>query len=66
MIKTIVFENENDSYVFPSQCEQVFYLKVLGKRDWSFIVRYDRRGRPVKYIVDEEDDIEEEYDVELE
>jgi hypothetical protein len=66
MIKTTVFEKENDRYVFPSQCEQVFYSKVPGKRDWSFVVRYDPRGRPVKYIVDEEDDIEEEDDVELE
>jgi hypothetical protein len=66
MIKTMVFEKENDRYVFPSQCEQVFYSKVPGKRDWSFVVRYDPRGRPVKYIVDEEDDIEEEDDVELE
>jgi hypothetical protein len=53
----------NDRYVFPSQCEQVFYSKVPGKRDWSFVVRYDPRGRPVKYTIDEEDDIEEEDDV---
>jgi hypothetical protein len=25
MIKTMVFEKVNDRYVFPSQCEQVFY-----------------------------------------
>jgi hypothetical protein len=48
MIKTTVFEKENDRYVFPSQCEQVFYSKVPGKRDWSFVVRYDPRGRPSK------------------
>jgi hypothetical protein len=63
MIKTTVFEKTNDRYVFPSQCEQVFYSKVPGKRDWSFVVRYDPRGRPVKYTIDEEDDIEEEDDV---
>ena len=34
--------------------------------DWSFVVRYDPRGRSVKNNVDEEDDIEEEYDIEIE
>jgi hypothetical protein len=63
MIKTTMFEKTNDRYVFPSQCEQVFYSKVPGKRDWSFVVRYDPRGRPVKYTINEEDDIEEEDDV---
>jgi hypothetical protein len=63
MIKTTVFEKTNDRYVFPSQCEQVFYSKVPSKRDWSFVVRYDPRGRPIKYTIDEEDDIEEEDDV---
>jgi hypothetical protein len=58
MIKTPVFEKTNDHYVFPSQCEQVFYSKVPGKRDWSFVVRYDPRGRKINYIVDEEDDVE--------
>jgi hypothetical protein len=62
MIKTMVFERGHDHYVFPSQCEHVFYSKVPGERDWSFVVRYDPRGRPVKYIVEEEDDIEEEDD----
>jgi hypothetical protein len=66
MIKTIVFEKTNDRYVFPSQCEQVFYSKVPSKRDWSFVVIYDPRGKPVKYTVDEEYDIEEEDDVGLE
>ena len=40
---------------FSSQCEQVFYSKFLGKRDWSFI---DPRGRPIKHTLDEEDDAE--------
>lgn len=62
MIKTMVFEGQNDRYVFPSQCEQVFDSKALSERDWSFVVRYDPRGRPVKYIVEEENDIEEEDD----
>ena len=56
MIKTMVLEKGEDRYVFPCQCEHVFYSKVPGKRDWSLIVKYDPRGRPVKYIVDEEDD----------
>jgi hypothetical protein len=59
MIKTMVFERGHDRYVFPSQCEQVFYSNVPGERDWSFVVRYDPRGRPIKYThVQEEDDIE--------
>jgi hypothetical protein len=63
MIKTMMFERGHDHYVFPSQCEQVFYSKVPGERDWSFVVIYDPRGRPIKYTVEEEDDIEEEEDV---
>ena len=59
IIKTTMFEGWNDDYVFPSQCDQVFYSKVPSERDWSFVVRYDPRGRPVKYIVDKEDGIEE-------
>ena len=31
---------------------------------WSYVVRYDPRGRPVKYNVVEEDENEEEDDVE--
>ena len=31
MIKTTMFERGHDRYVFPSQCEQVFYSNVLGK-----------------------------------
>lgn len=66
MIKTTTFKGWNDCYVFPSLCEQVFYSKVPGERDWSFVVRYDTRGRLVKYTIEEEDDIEEEYDAEPE
>ena len=36
-------------YVLPIQCEQVFYSEVSGKAGWSYIVRYDPRGRPFKY-----------------
>ena len=60
MIKTTMFERGHDHYVFPRQCEQVFYSNVPSERDWSFVVRYDPRGRPIKYIhLQEEDDIED-------
>ena len=49
-------------YVLPSQCEQVFYLEVSSKVGWSYIIRYDPRGRLVKYNVDEEDNVGEEGD----
>jgi hypothetical protein len=49
MIKTTLFERGHDRYVFPSQCEQVFYSNVPSEMDWSFVVRYDPRGRPIKY-----------------
>jgi hypothetical protein len=59
MVNTSTFEPGLESYVIPSQCEQVFYCEVLGKPGWSFVVRYDPRGRPVKYNVPEEDNIQE-------
>ena len=64
MIKTTLFERGHDRYVFPSQCEQVFYSNVPSEMDWSFVVRYDPRGRPIKYThLQEEDDIDDqEYD----
>ena len=63
MIKKIVFERGCDRYVFPNQCEHVFYSNVLGERDWSFVVRYYPRGRPIKYThLQEEDDIEDQED----
>jgi hypothetical protein len=63
MIKTKLFERGHDHYVFPSQCEQVFYSNVPGERDLAFVVRYDPRGRPIKYThVQEEYHIEEEDD----
>jgi hypothetical protein len=64
-VNTRSFDRGIDHYVLPSQCEQVFYSKVPGKAGWSFVVRYDPRGRPIKYnIVEEENDLEEEYDAE--
>jgi hypothetical protein len=65
MVNTRSFEPGTDHYVLPSQCEQVFYSEVPVKAGWSFVVRYDQRGRPVKYnIVEEENDLEEEDDAE--
>jgi hypothetical protein len=57
-------EPGSEPYVLPSQCEHVFYSEVPGRGGWSYVVRYDPRGRLIKYIVAEEDDIEEEDDVE--
>ena len=60
MINTRSFEPVGDEpYVLPSQCEQVFYFGVPHKPGWSFVVRHDPRGRPVKYNVIEEEEIEE-------
>ena len=54
MVNTRALEPGTNPYVLPSQCEKVFYLEVLGKAGWSYIVRYDPRGRPVKYNALEE------------
>ena len=65
MVNTRLFELGIEPYVLPSQCEQVFYSKVPGKVGWSFVVRHDLSGRPVKYNLDdgnEEGYMEEEYD----
>jgi hypothetical protein len=53
MVNTRTFEPGLEIYVLPSQCEQVFYCEVPGKPGWSFVVRYDPRGRSVKYNVPE-------------
>ena len=53
--------NQVHSLVLPSQCEQVFYSEVPSKVGWSYIVRYNPRGRPVKYnVVEEEGDADQE------
>ena len=63
MFSTREFEPGTKPYVLPSQCEQVFYSEVLGKEGWSYVVRYDPRGTPIKYNhVDDEDNHEEEDD----
>ena len=57
------FEPGIEPYVLPIQCEQVFYSEMLGKVGCSYIVRYDPRGRPIKYNAPkEEDNVEEEDD----
>ena len=56
------FEPGTEPYVLPSQCEQVFYSEVPGKAGWSYVVRYDPRGRLVKYNHEEEEDNLEEED----
>jgi hypothetical protein len=62
MVNTREFELGTEPYVLPCQCEQVFYSEVPSKVGWSYVVRYDPRGRPVKYnhIVEDEDNNEEE------
>jgi len=65
MVNTRSLESRtSEPYVLPSQCEQVFYSEVPGRQGWSFVIRHDPRGRPVKYnIVEEaEDGVEEEGD----
>ena len=64
MVYTRNVEPELESYVLPSQCEHVFYIDIPGKVGWSYVIRYDPRGMPIKYNVVEEDGIEEEDDVE--
>ena len=55
MINTRFLESRTSKpYVLPSQCEQVFYLEVPGRMGWSFVIRHDPRGRPVKYNIVEE------------
>ena len=64
MVNARLFEPIMEPYVIPSQCEHVFYFEVPGKMGWSFVVRYDPRGRLVKYNLQEgnEDSLEEEDD----
>ena len=66
MVNTRALELGTEPYVLPSQCEQVFYLEVPGKVGWSYIVRYDPRGRPAKYNAEKEDNVEEEGDADQE
>ena len=64
MVNTRAFEPGTEPYVLPSQCEQVFYSQVRGKAGWSYVVRYDPRGRPVRYNqldIDEDNPEEEDH-----
>lgn len=64
IVDTRNVELGSNPYVLPSLCEKGFNVDVPGKVDWSY-VRYDPRGRSVKYNVAEElDEIKEEDDVE--
>jgi len=62
MVNTRLVEPISDLYSLPSQCEQVLYSEVLGRADWSYVVRYYPRGRQVECNVAEEDDNVDEYD----
>ena len=64
MVNTRLFDPGMDPYVLPSQCQWVFYSEVPGKAGWSFFVRHDPRGRPIKYNLEEgnEEGLEEEDD----
>ena len=64
MVNTRNLERASELYVLPHQCEHVFYSTVLVRGGWLYVVRYDPRGRSIKYIVAKEEDIEEEDDVE--
>jgi hypothetical protein len=61
MVNTRAFALGTKPYVLPSQCEQVFYSEVPSKAGWSYVVRYDPRGRPVKnkHVAKDEDNNEE-------
>ena len=63
MVNKREFELGTEPYVLWSQCEQVYYSKVPSKAGWSYVVRYDPRGRPIKYnhVAEDEDNNEEEY-----
>lgn len=64
MVDTRNVKPRLEPYVIPSQFKHVFYVEFLGKQGWSYVDRYDPRGRPIKYNVAEKDEIEEEDDVE--
>ena len=66
MVNTRELELGIEPYVLPSQCKQVFCSEVLCKAGWSYIVRYDPRGRLVKYNAEKEDNVKEEVDADNE
>jgi hypothetical protein len=67
MVNTREVELGTKPYVLPSHCEQLFYSEVPSKEGWSYIVRYDPRGRTIKYnhvAEDEYNNEEEDHDYE--
>ena len=67
MVNRRELESITEPYFILSQCEQVFYSEVIGKAGCSYIVRYDPRGRRVKYNpIEEEDNVKEEGDADQE
>ena len=64
MVNTRLLEPGKEPYVLPSQWEHIIYYEVPGKVGWSFVVRHDPRGRPIKYNLEEgnEEGLEEEDD----
>ena len=49
MVNTRLLDPGTEPYVLPSQCQHVFYFDIPGRAGWSFVVRHDPRGIPVKY-----------------
>jgi hypothetical protein len=58
MIKTTIFEKKMTSMFFQVNVNKSFTKRFQVRGIWSFVARYDPRGRQVKYIVYEEYDIE--------
>ena len=50
-VNTRLFEPRMKPNVLPRKCGHVFYFEVPGKGGWSFSMRHDPRGRPIKYNV---------------
>lgn len=55
MINTSRFEATSEPYVFPSQCDQNFFIPNLEQLGWSFVIDYDPRGQRVTFVHDIED-----------
>ena len=66
MVNTRALDPGTEHYVLPIQREQVFYSEVPSKSGWSYIVRYDPRGRPVKYNPKDEENVKEDGDTDQE
>ena len=64
MVNTRLFEGGMVPMFFQANVKKVFYSEVPGKANWSFVVRHNPRGRPVKYNLEKgnEEGLEEEDD----